>query len=132
MPIRSLLRAQVANRVHRMSESAGEVARLAAADPQTRKRTSGLCGYGSLGRPHIPRTGSVSGVKTEPERISISWVPPGPTQASGRDSRLRPTPLSVFRRLRLWTLQEPQIERHEYQDDSDVYYQPCPEMVPEE
>jgi hypothetical protein len=29
-------------------------------------------------------------------------------------------------------LQEPQIERREYQDDSDVYYQARPEIVPEE
>jgi len=34
--------------------------------------------------------------------------------------------------LRSWTLQEPQIERREYQDDSDVYYQARPEVVPEE
>jgi hypothetical protein len=31
-----------------------------------------------------------------------------------------------------WTLQEPQTERGEYQDDPDVYYQPIPELVPEE
>src|SRR5215510_3700722 len=29
-------------------------------------------------------------------------------------------------------LQEPQIERREHQDNSDVYYQPLPEPVPEE
>ena len=29
-------------------------------------------------------------------------------------------------------LQEPEIERREYQDNSDVYYQPLPEVVPEE
>jgi len=28
--------------------------------------------------------------------------------------------------------QEPQIERREYQDNSDVYHQPFPEPVPEE
>ena len=37
-----------------------------------------------------------------------------------------------MRRLRSWTLQEPQIERREHQDNSDVYYQPLPELVPEE
>src|SRR5215475_15372516 len=37
-----------------------------------------------------------------------------------------------MRRLRSWTLQEPPIERPENQDNSDVYYQPLPEMVPEE
>src|SRR5262245_48226818 len=31
-----------------------------------------------------------------------------------------------------WTLQEPQIERREHQDNSDVHYQPLPEPVPEE
>jgi len=30
------------------------------------------------------------------------------------------------------TLQEPQTERREHQDDPDVYYQPLPELVPEE
>src|SRR5450755_262254 len=29
-------------------------------------------------------------------------------------------------------LQEPEIERREHQDNSDVYYQPLPELVPEE
>src|SRR5215467_16037906 len=37
-----------------------------------------------------------------------------------------------MRRLRSWTLQEPPIERPEYQDNSDVYDQPLPEVVPEE
>ena len=31
-----------------------------------------------------------------------------------------------------WTLQEPQTERREHQDDPDVYCQPLPELVPEE
>ena len=35
-------------------------------------------------------------------------------------------------RLRSWALQEPEIERYEYQDNSDVYDQPLPEVVPEE
>src|SRR6266487_3703643 len=39
---------------------------------------------------------------------------------------------AALRRLRSWTLQEPQIERREHQDNSDVYYQPLPELVPEE
>ena len=39
---------------------------------------------------------------------------------------------AALRRLRLWMLQEPQIEGHEYQDNSDVYYEPRPELVPEE
>ena len=34
--------------------------------------------------------------------------------------------------LRSWTLQEPQIERREYQDDPDVHDQPRPEVVPED
>src|SRR6266446_3454846 len=38
----------------------------------------------------------------------------------------------ALRRLRSWTLQEPQIERREHEDNSDVYYQPLPEVVPEE
>jgi hypothetical protein len=33
---------------------------------------------------------------------------------------------------RSWTLQEPQIEGPEHQDNSDVYYQPRPEVMPEE
>src|SRR5215813_10924913 len=37
-----------------------------------------------------------------------------------------------MRGRRSWTLQEPPIERPEYQDNSDVYYQPLPEVVPEE
>jgi len=37
-----------------------------------------------------------------------------------------------LRRLRSWTLQKPQIDRPEHQDDSDVYYQPLPELVLEE
>jgi hypothetical protein len=83
--------------------------------------------------PHMPRTGSVGGGRTEPERISVPPERrPTPTQVSGQDSHLRPTALSILRRLRSWTLQEPQIERQEYQDDSNVYYQPRPEMVPEE
>ena len=36
------------------------------------------------------------------------------------------------RGMRSWALHEPPIERHEYQDDADVYYQPLPEVVPEE
>jgi hypothetical protein len=35
-------------------------------------------------------------------------------------------------RLHSWTLQEPEIKRSEYEDNSDVYYQPFPELVPEE
>lgn len=35
-------------------------------------------------------------------------------------------------RLRLWTLQEPQVERQKYQDNSDVHDQPSPEMVLEQ
>jgi hypothetical protein len=31
-----------------------------------------------------------------------------------------------------WAFQEPQIERHEYQDNSDVCYEPLPEVVPQE
>jgi len=31
-----------------------------------------------------------------------------------------------------WPLQEPQTERREYQNNSDVHYQPLPQMVPEE
>jgi hypothetical protein len=31
-----------------------------------------------------------------------------------------------------WTLQEPQTKRRKHQDDPDVYYQPLPELVPEE
>src|SRR5258707_11810910 len=38
----------------------------------------------------------------------------------------------ALRRLRSWTLQEPQTERREHQDNSDVHYQPLPEPVPEE
>ena len=34
--------------------------------------------------------------------------------------------------LRSWTLQEPQIDGREHQDNSDVHYQPLPEVVPEE
>jgi hypothetical protein len=36
------------------------------------------------------------------------------------------------RRLRSWTLEEPEIEGHKYQDNSDVNEQPIPEVVPEE
>src|SRR5215831_6922183 len=39
---------------------------------------------------------------------------------------------AALRRLRSWTLQEPQIERPEHQDNADVHYQPRPELVPEE
>src|SRR5208282_2042109 len=39
---------------------------------------------------------------------------------------------AAWRRPRSWTLQEPQIERREHQDNPDVYYQPLPEVVPEE
>jgi len=35
-------------------------------------------------------------------------------------------------RMRSWALHEPPIERPEYQDNADVYYQPLPEVVPEE
>ena len=37
-----------------------------------------------------------------------------------------------YLRLRSWTLQEPQVERREYQDNSDVYYQTLPDVVLEE
>jgi hypothetical protein len=37
-----------------------------------------------------------------------------------------------LRRLRLCTLQEPQTERREHQDNPNVCYQPLPELVPEE
>jgi hypothetical protein len=36
------------------------------------------------------------------------------------------------RRLRSWRLQEPQTERREHHDNSDVHYQSLPEPVPEE
>jgi len=39
---------------------------------------------------------------------------------------------AVSRRLHSSTLQESQIECREHQDNSDVYYQPRPEVVPEE
>ena len=35
-------------------------------------------------------------------------------------------------RLCSWTLQEPQVERPEHQDDPDVHHEPLPEPVPEE
>ena len=38
----------------------------------------------------------------------------------------------ALRRVRSRTLQEPEIERREHQDNSDVYCQPLPELVPEE
>src|ERR1700721_794030 len=37
-----------------------------------------------------------------------------------------------MRRLRSWTLQEPQVEHREHQDDPDIHQQPLPEPVPEE
>jgi hypothetical protein len=37
----------------------------------------------------------------------------------------------LLRRLRSRALQEPPIERPEYQDNADVYDQPLPEVVPE-
>ena len=42
------------------------------------------------------------------------------------------TGVMPLRRLCSWTLQEPKIERREYQDDSDVDYQSRPEVVLEE
>jgi len=39
---------------------------------------------------------------------------------------------AAVRRLRSWTLQEPQIDRRKYQNNSDVNDQPVPEVVPEE
>jgi hypothetical protein len=41
-------------------------------------------------------------------------------------------PGATGRVTRSWTLQEPQIESPEHQDNSDVYYQPRPEVMPEE
>ena len=40
--------------------------------------------------------------------------------------------MGAWPRLRSWTLQEPQIERREHQDNPDVPDQPRPELVPEE
>ncbi len=40
--------------------------------------------------------------------------------------------LSRAATLRSRTLQEPQIERREQQDDSDVHHQPLPEPAPED
>jgi hypothetical protein len=37
-----------------------------------------------------------------------------------------------LRRPRSWTLQEPQTERREHQDNPDIYDQALPEVVPEE
>jgi hypothetical protein len=45
---------------------------------------------------------------------------------------LRDRSKAGLRQLRSWTLQKPQIDRREHQDDSDVYYQPLPELVLEE
>src|SRR5215471_8980825 len=57
---------------------------------------------------------------------------PGPSRrVTGRacaDNQLR----AGHVRLPSWTLQEPPIKRREYQDDSDVYEQSLPEVVPEE
>jgi hypothetical protein len=48
----------------------------------------------------------------------------------GDVTRLLPPP--AVRRLRSWTLQEPQIDRRKYHDNSDVHDQPVPEVAPEE
>ena len=39
---------------------------------------------------------------------------------------------AALRRPRSWTLQEPEVEAREYQDNSNVHYQALPEEVPEE
>jgi len=60
-------------------------------------------------------------------RSAGAWTGSATSSATRRDCR-RP----AVRRLRSWTLQEPQIERRKYQDNSDVHDQPIPEVVPEE
>src|SRR5881227_3930589 len=54
---------------------------------------------------------------------------------AGRASADSGSPWSWVSRMaaaRSWTLQEPQTERREHQDNPDIYYQPLPEVVPEE
>jgi len=48
------------------------------------------------------------------------------------DSGSRWSWVAALRRPCSWTLQKPQTERREHQDNSDVYDQPLPEVVPEE
>ena len=54
----------------------------------------------------------------------------GPSYVVADATRLPPARSAAA--ARSWTLQEPEIERREYQDNSDVHHQPLPEVVPEE
>src|SRR5450759_3710138 len=71
--------------------------------------------------------------------ISRGPVGPAPPCRRGRALARRAFDLdslwswvSRMRRLHSWTLQEPEIEGREHQDNSDVYCQPLQELVPEE
>ena len=54
------------------------------------------------------------------------------TRTSARRPDQRPERHRLGRRLRSCSLQEPQIERREHQDNPDVYHQALPEPMPEE
>jgi hypothetical protein len=54
----------------------------------------------------------------------------GPDGDKPRDSQSEPA--ASLRLLWLATLQERQINSSKYRDNSDVYYQPSPEVMPEE
>lgn len=63
-------------------------------------------------------------------RWCTSGRPAQPAELIG-DATL-PPPARSAAAARSWTLQEPEIERHKYQDNTDVHQQPSPELVPEE
>jgi hypothetical protein len=54
------------------------------------------------------------------------------TRTSARRPDQRPERHRLGRRLRSCSLQEPQIERREHQDNPDVYHQALPEPMPED
>src|SRR5580693_6508245 len=63
-------------------------------------------------------------------RWCTSGRPAQPAELIG-DATLLP-PARSAATARSWTLQEPEIERRKYQDNTDVHQQPSPELVPEE
>ena len=91
-----------------------------AASPRRRRRSPGP-GTSPPGSPRTTATGTrCAACGPSPARNEL-------TQQGRLAVRATSVPWNCSR-----TLQEPEIERHEHQDNSDVYCQPRPELVPEE
>src|ERR1035438_3540457 len=91
-----------------------------------------LLGFESRTNGRLPSGVSSMPVRRPHAASNISTTGGGQLAAVSRRSSTGESSWNARPRPSSWTLQEPQIERREHQDDSDVHHQPLPEPVPEE